>query len=102
MNVQVLALSTALLAMLLLPWMKAERENRTSPAHLTIVGSSRYTEPDVQEWTSWKTEKDEGVLEHLNKRENFQGSNAAYPKVKLLAQYAFVELSKRALGPDGK
>ncbi|KAI0124894.1 hypothetical protein BJ170DRAFT_685771 [Xylariales sp. AK1849] len=100
-NVQVNTLSTLLLAMLLLSHMKAERASRESVAHLSIVGSMQHTGPSISEWATW-TQKGEGVLEHLHKPENFPGPNAMYATTKLLTQYGFLELAKRALGPDGR
>ncbi|KAK9782910.1 hypothetical protein SCAR479_01253 [Seiridium cardinale] len=99
-NIQVNTLSTTLLAALLLPHMKAERANRSSPAHLSIVGSMRFADPNISEWARWTTEKGEGVLEHLSKPENWSSGNAMYADTKLLVTYAFRELVERARGSD--
>ncbi|KAK6070560.1 short-chain dehydrogenase reductase [Seiridium cupressi] len=101
-NIQVNTLSTTLLAVLLLPHMKAERANRSSPAHLSIVGSMRFADPNISEWAKWTTEKGEGVLEHLSKPENWSSGNAMYAGTKLLVTYALRELVERARGSDGR
>ncbi|XDG03389.1 hypothetical protein ABKA04_003004 [Annulohypoxylon sp. FPYF3050] len=99
-NIQVNTLSTILLALLLLPWMKAERANRSAPAHLAVVGSGRHLEPNIQEWQKWASET--GLLEHFSKPENWPGASNMYATTKLMAQYAVNELVKMALGPDGR
>ncbi|KAI1105069.1 NAD(P)-binding protein [Jackrogersella minutella] len=99
-NIQVNALSTTLLGLLLLPWMKAERAHRAEPAHLAVVGSSRHLEPNIQEWKERASES--GVLGHFSKPENWPGSSAMYAVTKLMAQYAVNELVAMALGPDGR
>ncbi|KAI2471778.1 NAD(P)-binding protein [Annulohypoxylon bovei var. microspora] len=98
-NIQVNTLSTVLLAILLLPWMKAERANRSAPAHLAVVGSGRHVEPDIQEWKKWASES--SLLEHFSKPENWPGPRMMYATTKLMAQYAANELTRMALGPDG-
>ncbi|XXG97168.1 hypothetical protein Hte_003463 [Hypoxylon texense] len=98
-NIQVNALSTALLGLLLLPWMKAERVHRSTLAHLAVVSSSRHLEPDIQQWKEWAAASG-GVLKHFNKPENWPGPNGIYAVTKLMAQYAVDELVELALGPD--
>ncbi|KAI1480768.1 NAD(P)-binding protein [Daldinia eschscholtzii] len=99
-NIQTNALSTALLGLTLLRWMITERPNRSAPAHLATVNSNQHVIPNLQEWTKWAAET--GVLQHLNKSENWPGPNPMYAATKLLAQYAFNELAQMALGPDGR
>ncbi|KAH6645802.1 hypothetical protein BKA67DRAFT_86297 [Truncatella angustata] len=99
-NIQVNTLSTVLLASLLLPQMKSERTNRSTPAHLSIVGSMRFVDPDITEWATWQSEKNEGVLEHLSKPPNWPGPQPMYAATKLLVAYAFRELVERAIGAD--
>ncbi|KAF3011518.1 hypothetical protein E8E14_009102 [Neopestalotiopsis sp. 37M] len=98
-NIQVNTISTILLATLLLPHLKAQRSRRSSPAHLTLVGSGRFADPNILNWASWH---DEGILTHLSKPENWPGGNAMYGVTKLLLQYGFRELSELAKGPDGR
>lgn len=101
-NIQVNTLSTVLLAALLLPQMKAERVNRPSPAHLSIVGSMRFADPDIDAWAAWESEEGDGILEHLSKPGNWPGGSDMYAATKLLVMYAFRELVKRALAVDGR
>ncbi|KAI5863454.1 NAD(P)-binding protein [Durotheca rogersii] len=101
-NIQVNALSTALLAALLVPRMKAERRHRAAPAHLAIVTSGRHLEPDVQQWESWIAGKEGGILRHLNRPENWPSADAMYAATKLMVHLAVEELAKMALGPDGR
>ncbi|KAI1136678.1 hypothetical protein F5Y05DRAFT_414935 [Hypoxylon sp. FL0543] len=99
-NIQVNVLSTALLGLLLLPWMKAERAHCSAPAHLAAAGSSRHLEPDIQQWKEWAAES--AVPGHFNEPENWPGTDSMYMTTKLVVQYAGVELAKMALGPDGR
>ncbi|KAI0485440.1 hypothetical protein F4859DRAFT_381614 [Xylaria cf. heliscus] len=99
-NIQVNVLSTTLLALLLLPWMKAERANRASPAHITIVGSGSHTEIDLASWKG-HIAKDGGVLAHYNKASNWpKDPNVMYATTKLMAHYAADELAKLAKGKE--
>jgi hypothetical protein len=82
--------------------MKPERANRSSPAHLTVVTSMMHAGVDIAQWESWSTEKNEGVMAHLNRPENFPGGSAMYAHTKLLAEYALRELAERMIGPDGR
>ncbi|KAK8039784.1 hypothetical protein PG993_008195 [Apiospora rasikravindrae] len=104
-NLQTNTLSTALLAALLLPYLKSERANRSAPAHLTLVGSMLHTSPDINRWPKWASQDGEGggVLKHLNQPENFVSADDRYACTKLLLQYAFEELAKlaREEGGDG-
>ncbi|KAK8134679.1 NAD(P)-binding protein [Apiospora sp. TS-2023a] len=102
-NLQTNSLSTTLLAALLLPYLKTELAHRRSPAHMTLVGSIRYTEPDIDRWHEWAGTQEEcgggggGVIEHLNRPENFGSAGVErYASTKLLLQYAFEELVKLA------
>lgn len=92
-------ISTTLLALLLLPHMKAERAHRATPAHLSIVGSMMFAAPKIDEWATWTGE---GILRHLSKPENFPGGDAMYASTKLLLMYAFRELVELAKGDDGR
>ncbi|KAI0181473.1 NAD(P)-binding protein [Hypoxylon sp. FL1284] len=100
-NIQVNALSTALLGLLLMPWLKAERIHRSAPAHLAVVSSSRHLEPNIQEWKAWAAASG-GVLQHFNKPENWPGPDAMHSTTKLMTQYAANKLAEMALGPDGR
>jgi hypothetical protein len=67
---------------------------------MTLVGSIRYTEPDIDRWHKWANAqegRDGGVIEHLNRPENFGSAGVErYASTKLLLQYAFEELVKLA------
>ncbi|KAK8037026.1 short chain dehydrogenase/ reductase [Apiospora marii] len=100
-NLQTNTLSTTLLTALLLPYLKSERAHRSSPAHMTLGGSMRYTEPNIDRWHEWATQEGGGgggggVMEHLNRPENFGSAADRYASTKLLLQYAFEELVKLA------
>jgi hypothetical protein len=83
--------------------MKAESTNRSTLAHLSVVGSSKHLNPKITDWATWMTEKGgSGVLEHFNRPENWPGPDAMYGSTKLMMAYAFAEVSKMALGPDGR
>jgi NAD(P)-dependent dehydrogenase (short-subunit alcohol dehydrogenase family) len=100
-NIQVNVLSTTLLALLLLPWMRSERANRTSSAHLSIVGSGQHVEPDIEAWKTY-IDQDGGVLSHYRESANWPGGNAMYQTTKLMVQYVVNELSQIAKGEDGR
>ncbi|KAK8093785.1 hypothetical protein PG997_000470, partial [Apiospora hydei] len=103
-NLQTNSLSTTLLAALLLPYLKSERANRSFPAHLTLVGSMKYTSPNINQWHKWASQEDQGsggVLKHLNKPENFVSGDDRYASTKLILQDAFEELVKLARTDGG-
>ncbi|KAI0518229.1 hypothetical protein F5B22DRAFT_600370 [Xylaria bambusicola] len=100
-NIQVNVLSTTLLALLLLPWMKSERANRSSPAHLSIVGSSSHTGVDTEALKSYIAE-DGGVLAHYRDPKNFPGPSVLYAVTKMMVHYVADELAKLAKGKDGR
>lgn len=101
--VQVNTLSTTLLALLLVPWLKSERQHRSSAAHLVFVSSGLHTSADIQPWPE-HVKNDGGVLEHFNKEETWPTgmSSPMYANSKLMLMYAIEELCKMALGPDGR
>ena len=100
---QVNTLSTTLLALLMLPWLKQLATQRQSPAHMTFVSSGQHTEPPLQDWLKW-VDKSHGVLAYYNKEENWPTYTigAMYGISKLLMEYAIKELCKMSLGPDGQ
>lgn len=81
--IQVNTLSTSLLAILLVPWMRQHRGQRNTPA---------------------RAEKDGGVLAHYSKEENFEAglTSPMYNYSKLLLMYALEEVSKMALNEKGE
>lgn len=92
-SIQVNVLSTALLSLLLLPWLKVAGKGK---AHLGIVTSGRHRGVNVD-----KAFPPQDVLSFFSKEENFPGGQM-YPVSKLLEQYVVNELAKLAVGPDGK
>jgi NAD(P)-dependent dehydrogenase (short-subunit alcohol dehydrogenase family) len=91
-SIGVNVLATALLALLLLPWMKVAGKGK---AHLGIVTSGRHRSVDIE---SKFPEQD--VLGFFSKEENFPGAQT-YPYSKLMQQYVANEVAKLAVGPDG-
>ncbi|KAI0910242.1 hypothetical protein F4823DRAFT_381803 [Ustulina deusta] len=100
-NIQVNVLSTTLLALLLLPWMKAERANRSSPAHLSIVGSVTHMDTDIKTWNGYIAQ-DGGVLAHYREAKNFPDPQVMYSATKMMVHYAADELAKIAQGTDAR
>ena len=103
-ELQVNALSSVLLALLLLPWLRAERRHRAAPAHLAFTTSSASLTNDVSEWEGWaRPNGGEGILSRWNNKETWPpGLSGGYPVSKALLMYAGRELTKLAVGPDGR
>ncbi|KAI9692845.1 MAG: hypothetical protein M1822_004839 [Bathelium mastoideum] len=97
-------LSTTLLGLLLVSWMKEERPHRSDLAHLVFVTSRDHLDPDITHWAEWA--KEEGILNHFNDHENWPHWLATtepnYANSKLLVMYAIEEISKQAIGSDGE
>jgi len=94
-TIQVNVLSTALLGLLLLPWMKEVGKGK---AHLGVVTSG--VNKDVDIGGKWP-QKD--ILRFFSKEENRPpGFNGMYGTSKLLEQYVVNELAKLAVGKDGR
>lgn len=89
-TIQVTVLSTALLALLLLPWMKVGGKGK---AHLGFVTSGRHRTVSVDTWPR------ENVLQWLSQKENWPAS--MYATAKLLEQFVANEVAKLAIGPGG-
>ncbi len=89
-TIQVTVLSTALLALTLLPWMKEAGKGR---AHLAFVTSGRHRIVAIDTWP------EENVLQWLSKEENWPSS--MYATAKLLEQYVANEIAKLALNAYG-
>ncbi|KAI9844572.1 MAG: hypothetical protein M1837_005531 [Sclerophora amabilis] len=94
-TLQVNTISTALLAMLLLPKLKASKISSSTP-HLTIVTSSTHSGVDLSE------------TERLHPLQSFSSdaspydSQMQYAKSKLLAMHVTKKLAALALGPNGE
>jgi NAD(P)-dependent dehydrogenase (short-subunit alcohol dehydrogenase family) len=89
-TIQVTVLSTALLALLLLPWMKVAGKGK---AHLGFVTSGRHRTVSIDAWPK------DNVLRWLSAKENWPAS--MYATAKLLEQYVANEVAKLAIGIDG-
>ncbi|MCJ1377219.1 hypothetical protein MMC17_000311 [Xylographa soralifera] len=95
-TLQVNVLSTALLAMLLLPQMKASK-TKSSTAHLCVVGSGMHEFAKVDEIQAAPK-----VLEAMNQSNSYAGAEAQYNITKLFVQYVVSELASRLVAPDGE
>ncbi|KAJ9419516.1 hypothetical protein FOXG_07120 [Fusarium oxysporum f. sp. lycopersici 4287] len=103
-TIQANTLSTALLAILLLKWMKAGRQNRQTPANLVFVSSGRHLTPDISEWPEWE-KRDGGILLHYKDASNWPSTgvpDAMYATSKLLLMYVFEEICKLAVDAKGE
>lgn len=103
-TIQVNALSTILIAWLLLAWMKEGHKTREKPAHMVFVSSRDHLYPDIKHWVKWSEQG--GILRHLSSKENYpplwQTTEPNYANSKLVMMYGVEEICKRALGPDGE
>lgn len=101
--IQVNTLSTSLLALLLVPWMKQQRGQRSTPARVVFVSSGLHMSVDIRPWSTY-AEKEGGVLAHYSKEENFEAglTSPMYNYSKLLLMYALEEVSKMALDQNGE
>lgn len=95
-TLQVNALATALLALLLLPKLRQSSRPDWTP-RLSIVASRGHQR--VAEGEAWQDAPN--CLEALNKEDNFGQSADRYCVSKLLVIYAARELAKLALSPQG-
>ncbi|KAL2008885.1 hypothetical protein VTN00DRAFT_7079 [Thermoascus crustaceus] len=93
-TLQVNALSTALLALLLLPKLR-ESSSKSGPAHLTIVSSQQFTRVKAE---SLRTEGN--LIQHLNDRQRFSGGKQ-YAISKLLVEYAVKNIANLTRNDDG-
>lgn len=103
-TIQVNALSTTLLGILLLDWMKEMRSHRKSLAHLIFVTSRDHLYPDITHWADWAANG--GILHHLNREDTWPSiwktTEPNYANSKLLVMYAIEELCARALDSTGE
>ncbi|GAD97202.1 short-chain dehydrogenase/reductase family protein [Paecilomyces variotii No. 5] len=93
-TLQVNALSTALLALLLLPKLRAST-SEAGPAHLTIVSSYQFTRVKAE---SLRT--DGSLLKYLNDPKGFSGGKQ-YGISKLLLEYAIKNVASLTRNDDG-
>lgn len=106
-TIQVNTLSTVLLALLLLPWMRQKRRAAAgggrAPARVVLVSSRSHVWADVSAWPAYLRE-DGGVIAHFAREENFPAGveGPLYPASKLMLQYAVEGLSGLALDSSGE
>ena len=93
---QVNALSMALLALLLLPQLKASRTETNIP-HLVFTTSTLFKGCTAKDLTP---PDGRGILEYHNDKDNFDG-RLHYKVSKLLVEFTRRHLSELAKGPDG-
>ncbi|TVY16168.1 Short chain dehydrogenase sol3 [Lachnellula arida] len=86
--IQINYLSNALLAILLLPVVKATRANQPKPSRITFTSS------EVSTWTSFKEKKSIPLLAELDKPNNVDMLDRMFVS-KLLGQFFLHELAKR-------
>jgi hypothetical protein len=93
------------MGLLLLGWMRGARSLRSSPAHLTFLSSREHLYPDLDQLVKWSQQKD-GILRQVCSKDNWPGgfwdAEPNYANSKLLIMYTIEEISRLALGPDGK
>ncbi|KAK3318787.1 hypothetical protein B0H66DRAFT_249760 [Apodospora peruviana] len=103
-TIQINNISTTLIGLLLLAWMRGGRDQRPSPAHLVFVTSRDHLYPDLDELVKW-SQRDDGILRQVCSKENWPSrwwdSEPNYAISKLLVMYTIEEISKLARGPDG-
>ncbi|CAH0050431.1 unnamed protein product [Clonostachys solani] len=104
-TIQVNAVSTALLGLLLEEWLKEERPNRKSPSRLLFVTSRDHLYPSIEHWQEWG--ETEGLLKHFSDKKYWPPSvrdemEPNYANSKLLVMYAIEEISQRANDANGK
>lgn len=100
-DLQVNVLSTTLLGLLLLPWMRSVRK-KGQIQHLGFTGSWSHTEPKITGRYLGKVWPRTNVLGYWNKKENNPSGQKEYAISKLLFHYAANEIAKLASeGEDG-
>lgn len=101
-TIQVNSLSTSLLGLLLLKWMRETANKRRKTPHLVFSTSRAHLDADITDWAAWHL--DNGILRNLSKSENFPEDSLMtnYHNSKLLLTYAVEEMCKQALDQDKK
>ncbi|TAQ84760.1 hypothetical protein B7494_g6919 [Chlorociboria aeruginascens] len=92
-TLQVNVLGTALVGLLLLPWIKEVGKGK---AHLGVVGSGMMRGVDTSTWPK------ENILKYFNEESRWpEGGKGVYEYSKLMVQYIVNELAMLAGGKDG-
>lgn len=94
-DIQVNTLSTILLALLLIPWMRSIKK-ADQIQHLGFTSSTSHLMSDISTWPSTN------VLKFLNTKEEFKNAFHAYENSKLLLEYAIQEVTALATNKNGK
>ena len=104
-TIQINTISTTLVGLLLLGWMRGARDHRSSPAHLVFLSSREHLDPDLDQLARW-SEREDGILRQVCSKENWPGgfwdAEPNYAISKLLIMYTIEEISRLARGPDGE
>ena len=95
-DLQVNVLSTTLLALLLLPWMRSVCK-LGQVQHLAVKWSGSHLDADIS-----KVWPKKDVLDFWNKKENYVNGRNNYAVSKLLQQYAVGEIAKLAVDAEGR
>lgn len=96
-DLQVNVLSTTLLALLMLQWMR-DVKKPGQVQHLTFTGSGSHMEPDIE---AAKFPKQD-ILNHWNQQKNYESGRAQYAVSKLLLLYASREMANLASDDAGR
>jgi len=94
-DIQVNVLSTTILGLLMIPWLR-EIKQPGRVQHLGFVGSSSHYFPDILTFPK------QGVLQHFNQQEHWASGLHNYAISKLLFHYGALQLAKLAVDDDGK
>ncbi len=97
-TLQVNTLSTTLLGLLLIPWMREAPSATGKPQHLGFVSSGTHTMVDIG--TKDFPKKD--VLQYYSEEKHFVPGQGSYPLSKLFLMYAVNEIAKIAVKEDGR
>lgn len=96
-------LSTTLLGLLLLQWLRHTDRGATGTLpHLVFVTSRDHIDSDIQEWPRYAA--DEGILRHFSDAGNWPSDaiEPNYATSKLLVTYAVEKICDLAKAPDGR
>ncbi|KAI0426469.1 putative short chain dehydrogenase/ reductase [Xylaria sp. FL1042] len=101
-TIQVNTLSTTLLGLLLLRWMKRTRKGAKASPHLVFVTSRDHLDPDITEWPRWHVQG--GVLKHFSEKGAWPSHmlEPNYAVSKLMLTYAVGNICNMAAHPDGE
>ncbi|KAL2017251.1 hypothetical protein VTK56DRAFT_2363 [Thermocarpiscus australiensis] len=101
-TIQVNTLSTTLLGLLLLHWMRHNRKGGRKAPHLIFVTSRDHLAPDIGNWAKWANQG--GLLQHFSDEQNWPSTaiDPNYATSKLMLTYAVEHICRRARGANGR